>query len=258
MLRDDSSGVYTQKGGTHTLLLHEDQARDQYSIAEVGLVTEGKERKEENQTIFLPSSNADEAEAITDLKKLRKVNYQIHWRSEQNAEYWIHWSATQERIWADSLYAIIMYQSILKECVVKVVNKSGDENSSQDTYASKGPKVHSEIFWVMITSTFGAILGKPRPKLRMWDFDPIQSQLVDLQGRAVHADTNSHKDNILSEKAAKKSHEAGNCEMHKTNLSNSLQTFTWHSKEYDGEVYTLKDYDGEEGRVVQTLSHNWK
>ena len=39
------------------------------------------------------------------------------------------------------------------------------------------------------------------------------------------------------------------------NSSNSLQTSTWHSKEYDGEVYTIKEYDAE---VVQTLSHYWK
>ena len=40
--------------------------------------------------------------------------------------------ATQERILADRVYAIIMYQSMLKECVVKVVNKSENENYSQD------------------------------------------------------------------------------------------------------------------------------
>ena len=54
------------------------------------------------------------------------------WWSEQNAEYWILLSATQERILADNVYAIITYQSMLKECVVQVVNKSGDENCSQD------------------------------------------------------------------------------------------------------------------------------
>ena len=61
-----------------------------------------------------------------------KVNDHIHWRSEQNAEYWIHLSATQERILADSVYAIIANQSMLKERVVKVINKSGHNNCSQD------------------------------------------------------------------------------------------------------------------------------
>ena len=99
-----------------------DQARDQYSIVEAGLATEEKERKE-NHAIFFTSSDTDKTEAITDLKKPRKVKYQIHSRSEQNAEYWILLCATQERILADSVYAIISYLSMLKECVVKVVNK---------------------------------------------------------------------------------------------------------------------------------------
>ena len=33
---------------------------------------------------------------------------------------------SQERILADSVYAIILYQSTPKECVVKVVNESGE------------------------------------------------------------------------------------------------------------------------------------
>ena len=55
-----------------------DQARDQNSIAEPGLVAEEKERKEGNQTFFFTNSDADEVEAVTDVKKSRKVNYQIH------------------------------------------------------------------------------------------------------------------------------------------------------------------------------------
>ena len=72
----------------------------------------------------------------------------------------------------------------------------------------------------MKASTFGAILGKPRSILQRWDFDPILSESrnwsnKELQGRELHAE-DSHKDNSLSEKAAKKSYEAGNCELHKT------------------------------------------
>ena len=56
--------------------------------------------------------------------------------------------------------------------------------------------------------------------MQMWNFDPITSESrnwsnEELQGREVHA-KESHKDNSLSEKAAKKIHEAGNCESHKT------------------------------------------
>ena len=72
----------------------------------------------------------------------------------------------------------------------------------------------------MKASTFGAIPGKQISKLQMWNFDPITSESrswpnEELHGREVHA-KESHKDNILSEKAAKKIHEAGNCELHKT------------------------------------------
>ena len=88
------------------------------------MVTEGKERKEENHTIFFTNNDANKAEAIADLKKPRKVTHQIHWKNEQNAEYCIHLSATQTRILADSVHAITMYQSMLKECVVEVVNQS--------------------------------------------------------------------------------------------------------------------------------------
>ena len=50
---------------------------DQYSIAEVGLVAGGLERKEGRQTIFFTpldpfNSDADEAESITDTTKPRK------------------------------------------------------------------------------------------------------------------------------------------------------------------------------------------
>ena len=53
----------------------------------------------------------------------------------------------------------------------------------------------------------------------MWNFDPIPSESRnsphdELQVRGVHA-KDSHKDNSLSEMAAKRSHNAGNCELHK-------------------------------------------
>ena len=177
-------GITQRNGDTqrkwHTVYC-EDQARDQHYVAKAGLVTEEKERKEENQPIFFANRNTDEVEATTDVKKPRKVNYQIYWRSEQNAEYWILSSA-------------------------------------------------------MRTPTFCAILVKPRSNLQMWDFDPIPSESRNwsneaLQGRAVHT-KDSQKDNSLSEKAAKKIHEAGDCELHKANSSNSLQTPTWYSKKW--------------------------
>ena len=73
-----STHTLKKEGGTHTLLSYVDQARDQYSIAKAGLLTEEKERKEENHTIFFTNNDADKGEEFTDLKKPRKVNYQIH------------------------------------------------------------------------------------------------------------------------------------------------------------------------------------
>ena len=95
----------------------------------------------------------------------------------------------------------------------------------------------------MKASTFGAILGNPRSKLKMWNFDPITSESrnwsnEESQGREAKE---SHKDNSLSEKAAKKIHEAGNCELRETKIQAT------HSKEYNGEMYTLMEKDGEVG-----------
>ena len=66
--------LFIWKEGTHTLLSFVGQARDQYSIAKAELVTERKERKEENHTIFFTNNGADKAEQYTYLKKPRKVN----------------------------------------------------------------------------------------------------------------------------------------------------------------------------------------
>ena len=66
------------------------------------------------------------------MKQPRKVNHQIHWRSEQNAEYWFTCPRRKNEFWQTSVNAIITYQSLLKQCVVKVANENGDENCLQD------------------------------------------------------------------------------------------------------------------------------
>ena len=114
-------------------IYHVGRARNQHSIAEAGLVAGGKERKEGRQTIFFTprdpfNSDADDAELITDIKKPWKVHYQIHWRPEQHAVYWIHLSIAQDaspEFWQTDSNAMITYQSVPKECVVKVVSASG-------------------------------------------------------------------------------------------------------------------------------------
>ena len=60
-------------------IYHVGRARDQYSIAEIGLVAGRQERKAGRQTIFSPplhpfNSGADEAESITDITKPRKYS----------------------------------------------------------------------------------------------------------------------------------------------------------------------------------------
>ena len=87
--------LYTWK----QFIYHVGRARDQYSAAEAGLVAGGKEREGGRQTFFftpldLFNSDAVEAELSTDIKKPRKVQYQIHWRAEQ--VYWIHLSTAQD------------------------------------------------------------------------------------------------------------------------------------------------------------------
>ena len=121
-------------------IYHVGRARDQYSIAEIGLVAGGTEREEGRQTIFFTpfdpfNSDAHEAESIADTTKPRKVEYQIRWRPEHDAVYWIHLSTAQDaglEFWQTVSNAIITYQSVPKECVVKVVSESGKENCSRD------------------------------------------------------------------------------------------------------------------------------
>ena len=76
-------------------------------------------------------NNVSEAEVITDTKKSRTVNHQIHWRLEQNAKDLIYLSATQKRILADKVWATKTNQSLPVECVVKVVKEDGNDNCSQ-------------------------------------------------------------------------------------------------------------------------------
>ena len=136
------------------IIYHVGRARDQYSVAETGLVAGGKERKEGRQTIFFTpldpfSSDADEAEVMTEIKKPWNVHYHIHWRPEQDPVYWIHVSTAQDaglEFWQTGSNDIITYQSVPKECVVKVVSESGErENCSPDnSYLEKNCRTRSK------------------------------------------------------------------------------------------------------------------
>ena len=117
----------------------------------------GKERKEGRQTIFFTplgpfNSDADEAELITDIKKPRKVHYHIHWRPEQDAVYWIHLSTAQDagqEFWQTGSKAIFTYQSVPKECVVKVDSESEKrELFARQLTPRERPKVTLRTSWV--------------------------------------------------------------------------------------------------------------
>ena len=98
-------------------------------------------------------NDASEAEVITDLNKPRRVNYQIHSRSEQNAEYWIHSSATQDLILADRVYATRCTSLCWK--------------NARQLVPRQNKEVTSRNIWSLVNSTFSAILEEPRSKLQV-------------------------------------------------------------------------------------------
>ena len=122
-------------------IYHVGRARDENSSAEIGLVAGGKGHKEGRQTIFFTpldpfNSDADEAESTTDTTKLRKVQYQIHWRPGQDAVYLIHLSTAQDaglEFWQTGSNAIITYQSVPQNASSRLSAKVGKENCSRDS-----------------------------------------------------------------------------------------------------------------------------
>ena len=166
-------------------IYHVGRARDQYSIAKTRLVAGGKERKEGRQTIFFThldpfNSDASEAELITDIKKPKEVHYQIHWIPEQDAVYWIHLSTAQDaglEFWQTGSNVIITYQSVPKECVVKVVSESGKRElfARQHTFR-EGSKVTLRDTWVPTGSTVLRLPRETENKLQMWDSNSIPSE----------------------------------------------------------------------------------
>ena len=166
-------------------ICHVGRARGQYAIAEIGLVAGGKERKEGRQTIFftpldLFNSDANEADSITDIKKPRTVQYQIHWRPEQDAVYWIHLSTAQDaglEFWQTSSNAIITYQSVPKECVVKNVSESGKrELFARRLTPRQRPKVTLRPSWVHERSKTVSMPRETESNSRTWDSNPNSSQ----------------------------------------------------------------------------------
>ena len=173
-------------------IYHVGRARDQYSTAVAGLVAGGKERNERRQTIFFTpldpfNSDADGAELVTDFKKARKLHYQIHWRLEQRgAVYLVHLRSAQNaglEFRQTGSNAIITYQSVPKECVVKVVSESGKrEMFARQLTPREGPKVTLREKWVHRSSNALRLPRETERKLQRWDPNPIPSELHLAEG----------------------------------------------------------------------------
>ena len=129
-------------------IYHVGRARDQYSIAEVGLVAGGKEGKEGRQTIFFTpldpfNSDADEAESITDIKKPRKCIIKFIGDSNKMQRMSTPQDAGLEFLQTGS-DGIITYQSVSKECVVKIVRESGKRILRKTAHTSRTTKSNTQ------------------------------------------------------------------------------------------------------------------
>ena len=145
----------------------------------------GKEREEGRPTIFfIPldpfNSDADEAESMTDTTKPRTVQYQIHWRLEQDAVYWIHLSTAQDaglEFWQTGSNAINSYQIVPKECVVKVVSESGKrELFARQLTPRERPKVTLRPAWVHTRSNTVSMPRETESNLQARNSDPNASR----------------------------------------------------------------------------------
>ena len=66
----------------------------------------------------------------------QKVQYQIHWRLEQDAVYWIHLTTAEDaglEFWQTDSDANITCQLVPRDCVVKVVSEVEKDHCSRDS-----------------------------------------------------------------------------------------------------------------------------
>ena len=112
--------------------------------------TGGRRKRTKRQIIFFTpldpfNSDADEAEIITGIKKPRKLNYQIHWRHEQDSVCWIHLSKAQDvgpDFWQTGSNAIM---SVPKELRRKGCQRKWKERIvRQTTYLRKRTKSNTQ------------------------------------------------------------------------------------------------------------------
>ena len=128
------------------------------------------------------------------------------------------------------------------------------------TCASKGPKVTLRNIWGHENFDIWCNSGNRDQNCRCKTLTQFYQRVAnwsneELQGRTIQADKESHKDNILSEKAAKKSHEASNCELHETNFK---QLFADVNMTFQRIRRWGVHSQGIRRGGVQTLSYIWK
>ena len=125
-------------------------------------------------------SDANEADSTTDTTKPIKVKYQNHWRTEQEAVYWIHLSKAEDaglEFWQTGSNAIITYQIVPIECVVKVVSESGKrELFARQLTPRERPKVTLRPSWVHTRSNAVSMPRESESNLQAWNSDPNASR----------------------------------------------------------------------------------
>ena len=155
----------------------------------------------------------------------------------------------------------IMSQSMLKECVVKVLNESEDETYSQDNLCLERTRSNTPKYLVSWRlRRLVQFLGNRDQNCRCGFLTHLHHRVAIGRMRndkdEKHMQKNHTRTTVRVRRPRRKIHEAGNCELHTTKFINSLQMLTWDSKEYDGEVYTLKKYDGELDKRSPTIGND--
>ena len=93
--------------------------------------------------------------------------------------YWIHLSTAQDagpEFWQTGSHGIITYQSVLKECVVKVVSESVKrELFARQITPRERPKVTLGPSWVHTRSNTVSMLRETGSNLQAWNSDPNAS-----------------------------------------------------------------------------------
>ena len=146
-------------------------------------IGDSKEHEVGNHTIVATNIDADEAEAVTNLRNRGRW---IIWFIEglNSAEYWIHLSATQAQILADASKPSLCTSLFWKNASWKLSKKWRRELLRNTTEASKGPEVPLRNTWDHKYSVFLSNPGETQIKnanVKLW-FSPIRESNLAERG----------------------------------------------------------------------------